>query len=488
MKFSIISFGFLILLQLFIARNLLLKIPPIWPDEAIYADVTFQLKNKQQTNLLDSVPKWNTMLTVSQKVFLFILTIWFLIFSDSIVSQRVLSVIVSLFFLIFFYQVVRIFTFKKHNILIPILVLAALEVDYNFQYASRISRPEIFVTTIGFAAIYFFLKSSYESKLGYISFPMLLSGLLTGLAFLIHPAGLMFFASLLIYIFICYRLITIKKNIIYLFIFFFLIPLIILIISNLSYLSEFKEVMHLAVQRRNLAGSAIVWAINYLFTIQSVQKQIIHFGYLLTMILFLFFTLFHKKQFLLISISLLFLSFFSLYGRTYWYFFNVVPFIYLAFAVLLSYLNFKQVLFKLILSIFIINMVLNIDLLIQDIMITRSNNYSYEIYFDQIIKSIHEEKSVFLSAIPDPYYGFKIKNRRNRLYEFPSLPISEKNYFEVLDAVDYIVYTGSYEGFQFKYLLINYITKNQSQILSIGENNQFKAAVIKLTSKDIRVH
>lgn len=100
---------------------------------------------------------------------------------------------------------------------------------------------------------------------------------------------------------------------------------------------------------------------------------------------------------------------------------------------------------------------------------------------------VPKNKTVFLSAIPDPYFGFKKKrDKQNKLYEFPVLKTDKKNYLKILNDSDYLIYTGSYETLVFGNFLQSYIEKNKEEVYYLNEPYQYQALIIKLKPKTKR--
>ena len=93
---------------------LLLKIPSIWSDEAIYADIAHNLISQNRLGYdllgltrigLDQQTYWYP------PIFLSTIALWFKLFGESIFIQRLLSVFISLCFLVMYYLLIKNYIF-----------------------------------------------------------------------------------------------------------------------------------------------------------------------------------------------------------------------------------------------------------------------------------------------------------------------------------------------------------------------------------------
>jgi hypothetical protein len=113
------------------------------------------------------------------------------------------------------------------------------------------------------------------------------------------------------------------------------------------------------------------------------------------------------------------------------------------------------------------------------------HKYVYEDFARAIALEIPESSSVFLTAIPDPYYGL-VNKKGIALYEFPAVPIARDKYLAILNSSDYIVYNGHFEAHLFGDFMTNYIKQNldtKSEVHSGGYN----AFVFKLVDRSKRI-
>ncbi len=479
----------------------LLNDPPVWPDEAIYADIAANVLNENRlgTNLWQgTIPNVEQHAFWYPPAFFYTLSLWFKVTGFSIVSQRTLSVIVGIGFILFFY-------FAGRNILagmgkyskvsdswLLIFVIGAMMVDFIFQKANRISRPEIFVLFWGSLAT-LFMSKLWLGKSTRLKeyFWLVLSGLCSAMAFLNHTIGAFFFIFLLTSLFIYNSWRVIKSFKLYLFILSFILPLVIWLISIFPDIAILKEQLFLATVRKNLEEP---WLWSELLN-QGWLHRLILASYLTITFLFFLLSFNRRKEQLLVSIGLILSWGFSLYGKMGWYLVFPIPFVYLSLLLFLKRTSARweegrsigKELFLFAVAVTIIISVLNINVsYISNMKFLEDDEYSYESFTKEILEKIPDQKTVFLSAIPDPYFEFKNLKRSNRLYEFPVLQTSKKNYLDVLNNTDYIIYNGSYDYLVFGNFLQRYILKNQLRIERVGHANQYEFLIIELKPRDQR--
>lgn len=476
----------ILIIFFFLGIALLLKEPPIWPDEAIYADIVTNLIKEKRlgTDLWQgTIPGVENYALWYPPVFFYFLFFWFKIFGFSIINQRILSFLIAIIVLIFYSLLVKkIINIDKSKTLFPAVVsLFALVVDVVFLKASRVSRPEIFILFFGFLSFWFFWQSLNHRR---SFFFVILSGLFSALAFLTHTIALFIPISILSFVLVKKKLPIFFSHQFYLFLVSFFMPIFIWFISIFPYFEILKKQMALAIQRKNLEWPWLWIALHD----QPLTIKLIIVLYLVLTFLFLIISLMNKNDSkIFLTLIILFSWVFSTYGRMFWYFVFPVPFIYFSFALTFSEIKnnfFRQIYMLIFIFLIALNIKLNIDFIS-----TQSNqNYSYNRFINNILKIVPENKTVFLSSIPDPYFGFKEKRgNKNRLYQFPVLKTEKEKYIKILNKSDYIIYTGSYETLIFGDLQQKYIEKNKEIIYPINEPYQYQALIIKLKPKNQRL-
>lgn len=454
----------------------------MWPDEAIYADIAYNFASEGRLG----TGLWKGMVRGVENhayfyppVFFSSIALWFKLLGFSIANQRLLSVAAGFGFLVVFYFFSRLF-FKNKACWYSVLPLGVLVVDFTFSRGSRVSRPEIFVLFFGLLSLYTFLIARQKNvKSDLKSVLLMASGLLGSLAFLNHAVGSLFFLSLLVYLLITEKLTLFKSKNSYLFASSFLAPIVLWLALIWPSLDILVEQVLLSLHVKRAVDS---WIKQALFE-QPLEIRIIYLIYISTTLTFIIFSRINQKRaYLFISIILVFAWLFPISGKLFWYFILPVPFIYLAFSMLLAEIHQQSILYKSLVAALLITSFFNLKLNAQIISETRGENYSYEKFVQRLLGIIPENRTVFLSSIPDPYFGFKTE-RRNKLYEFPALPTSQENYLNILDDSDFIVYNGLHEPPGFGNFLLGYIKENKSNLYLIGEASQYQAFIIELLPK-----
>ena len=96
--------------------------------------------------------------------------------------------------------------------------------------------------------------------------------------------------------------------------------------------------------------------------------------------------------------------------------------------------------------------------------------------------------TVYISAIPDPYFVFKERNRNNLIYEYPIFPTSKESLLKVLDNTDYIIFNSPLESIVVGDLVSPYITSNAEEVIPLNLPFQYEVFIVKLKPKDERVN
>src|SRR3990167_9666327 len=181
----------LALLTVFILQStiLIVKDPPVWPDEAIYADIA---KNWMTDRRLGPDVWQDAYLGARQHfysyppIFLYSLGVWFKTFGFSIISQRLFSLTIGVAFAIVFFFFAKSF-FKNNPLLYALLPLFTLTIDPFFAQSTRISRPEIVVIFFGTVSLLMLrIPSSPKTNLKVRGLAVICSGVFSSLAFLTH--------------------------------------------------------------------------------------------------------------------------------------------------------------------------------------------------------------------------------------------------------------------------------------------------------------
>ena len=467
----------LLSLYILLTVSLLMKNPPVWPDEAIYAA---SFKTITGTILpvseLKVVPDWAGLLAISHSAFFYLLKTWFSFVPFSIFFQRLLSSIAGLFFLVAYFWFLRLQGKKSSHFFLDLVIAFSLMVDAIFLSATRISRPEIFVLFFGFLSLCFYIQAMRIIKKNTL-FVVLISaaGFFSGISFMIHFFGLFFFVAICIDTLSQNTIHLFKSKEFKLFILGFLVPVVVWFYHFHSHIAYLQELLTLSAVRKSVDKTWLWWVFQH----GPVATQLTHLFYVSVSIFFLIYILLrHKKEYYFVGVLLILTFLFTSLGKTHWYFVYVIPFVYVCLKILLTQLTNRGIRRGVFLALGVL-ILLNLreSYLLTSIVY---GSYSYKKYGDALQKIIPEKSTIFLSAIPDPYFVLMSSKKQYRLYEFPALPTRIENYRRVLNESNYIVYTGSYEEMLFNSTLKDYIKSNAAQIIKVGYQGEYQAFVIKL--------
>ena len=489
----------LALLTVFILQStiLLIKDPPIWPDEAIYADIAINWLNEKRLGpdiWLDAYPGATEHFYSYPPIFLLIVATYFKTFGTSIETQRLISQTAAIIFLFVFLCLFKSISQNKKVHFLLVLPLIGLVLDPFFSQASRIARPEMTVTLIGSLGFLAYIKAK-NSNGSLLLFTI--SGLLISFSFLTHfLGGMIFTISVLLSFLLQEKFNLIKSKSFYVFIFSFLILPSFYLLSVLPNLDVFKYQLLLYA---GTISEYFYFVLKLVYT-SDILPQILITTYATISVIFIIKTIKSKTRELTPFAVILSVSWIvSVYSKEVWYFFYVIPWIYLAAAILLqdfatnyfrNFLKLQKRKFLHLMAIegpiiLIILMFLAVFLSTFRLVNTFwGDKYSYHLFVKSVLSTVPESKTVFLSSIPDPYFGFKSQGRKNTLYEFPVVQIEKEKFLNLLNNSDYIVFNGVYNSMT--ELLPAYINKNTQNTTSIGSENQYKALIIELKPRNQR--
>lgn len=490
----------LLLLTIFLVMSLslLLDEPLIWPDEAIYGDISrnLMLENRMGTDLwkgfIDGIENRAYSLP---PLYLYTSSIWYREFGFSIITQRLFSVFLGSVFLTLFYLVSQKFILsgkKPIKNLLPIGVTLLLAIDTVFLRASRLGRPEILVLLLVMFSLLFYLRSIEEKIVKTGQKYLFLTGLFLGFSIITHLIAIGFTLAIT-----CALIYSQRNNLLNFTKYnFFVLGILIPIIAWLIYL--YPNYQYLIDQLKLVEASrhyTIPWYINVLSF--PLLNKLTYLFYLLISLFFVIFTLKNRKQpYILLSLVLIFAWGFTTLGQIYWYTVYPVSLSYLALLILISKAFFRinrnlnlssknflknlTALILLLLSLFFLYTHLsNYSGLINSF----RNNAAYQTFQNQITEAVPPGKTVYLSSIPDAYYAFKAG--RNRLIEFPALFSDIEKFKRVLLEIDYIVFNGMYiPDPEASVYLDKYIARNLESTQELSQ--PYHILIIKLKDKNLR--
>lgn len=485
MKFLKILLIIIIFIFIFKISKTLLINPPIWPDEAIYADIVnnYLKEHRLGTDLWKgTIPGIENYALWYPPVFFYLLTYWFKFFGLSIFNQRLLSVIVGCCFLLIYLLFIKQF-FKKKHYWFSFISFGFLTIDPIFVQSIKVSRPEIFVLFFGIFSWYLFLKA-FAKKLSLTKqyYLYIGSGLLASLALLTHLLGSFFFLTIIICFLLTHSMKTFLRKDFYLTIAFFVLPIFVWLLSIFPHLEILQKQLSIVSLRKSFE---LPW-IYLVFQTQPLLIKLQYFTYIVITGLFIIFVKTRiNSPLLFLKVALITSWLFSTFGKMFWYFVFPIPFVYLAFNIFLLKKCFNKK--KLLLDLIVVLLIFfHFYLFFHLIFFNKNKIPSYNKFVEVVLEKIPENKTVFLSSIPDVYYGFKINNRNNKLYEFPVVQTPIENYLRLLSDSDYVIFNGSYEKLVFGNFLEDYLASNQQEIYFVGEPDQYQTFVIKLKAKNQR--
>jgi len=481
------------LLLLFCAQSkvLILKDPLILIDEAMYAEIAKNLLKEGKLGL----DFWdNAYHAVGQQFYVYppvafyLLASWFKIFGFSILNQRLLTLFISIgFYLVFFFYAKSFFR-GKYTHLPALIVLILLNIDPFFSQATRFGRLEIMVTFFGTIALFTF-KKSYTEKIDPKLKPLwiICSGFFASLALLTHYIGIIFALSIITSCLIYEGINPLKAKSTRLFLGAFLMLPAIWAVSLLPNIASAKLQF---LQATN--GFVLYPGFLVLFWQNLYFKLIISCCILLSLAIFFYLTKSKNKTIIPLFSLMTFGWFINSLSYREWYFVYALPSLYLATIIILtrsfeaSFRDSSKLLKDFIRITLSILVVTGIAYKIILISLNFGSDYNYDQFTEKILERIPEEKTVFLSSIPDPYYAIKERQRNIKIYEWPVVRIDTQDLLSLLDNSDYIVFSGVYNGSST--IIQSYLKINSDQITEIGSENQYQALVVKLKPREQRLH
>lgn len=469
----------------------LLKIPPIWPDEALFSDAASNLikHGTPGTTLYQgTLPGAEKFGWGYPPLYFYTSAIWLKTFSFSILSQRLLSLFLGLSFLGLFFLVLKnLVDIKLKNkplLSLALIFLICLSIDQAFTKAIHIARPEIEVLFLSFISFYFLLKSLKRPRKIF----SLLSGVFLSLAFLTHYLAIIFLLSFLIYFLILNPRSFYKDKHLYIFLLAFFTPITIWLFSIFQDLNYLLNDVFLRLKYKTTSPYWI-WIVFSSSPLIIKIQYIIFFIISWEVILSSWFIKYRKG--ILISLLLIMSWIWTYLWQTEYSFIYTVIFCYLALIYLIySYLALKkntfQTKFRIFIALGLILTSINLWSQASDWKTFSGANYDYSLYAEEILEIIPDNTTVYLSAIPEPYYAFQ--GRHNKLFQYPGLPTEKDNLVDILNQTDYIVFNSPLEKIVVGDVVSPYIEANAEAITPIGSSLQYQVFVIKLKPYSSRTY
>lgn len=475
-------FIFLGTLPLFFAGSLLfLKDPLIWPDEAIYLDTarTLAQTGRLATNIFGgTIPGLEQHAHWYPPLYFHLLAIWTNFFGSSIESVRFLSLLLALISLMTFFFVVKILFDDERLALLGTITLA---LDFSFSRASRVARMDMLSFFLLVSTILAFLLAEKEkSNLNKSLFFYLLTGFLGSLGVITHPLGFIAPTVIVFYLLIKRGLFKNKLLLISLITLPILLALFLWFFSMRDSFDLFLNQYRLQFLRKapQTPFPLTLWYSNHswkvIFSLYGLTTIVLFFQLLLScqsINLFIFLGL-------VISTSVL------LWGKEMWYTLYFQPFFPLALLSLLktAYSQKHNKFFFGVLGAIFVLLLLNLNMFLGIVQQLGADSYDYHQFTKLITNNLPSKATIFLATIPDPYFDLKQQQNSNfRLYEFPTVPVSDRAYKKLLDSTDYLILNMMPDK-----RLENYMNKYTAEKIVIGQSGQFSTTIFKLLPQNKR--
>ena len=431
---------------IFISKTLFLKDPPVWPDEAIFADTALNLS---ETGVMKTGLFGEDFFGLHEHAlwyppfYFYLLSAWIRVNSASIESLRSLSVLASFISLFVLFKTFHLIFNKA---LFSFLALLLVSTDLYFNLSSRTARMDIINFVFINLCLYFVILALYKNP----KRNFFLAGIFSGLALVTHPYGLIAPVTACLSLFLQKKPIRIKATFGTVYI-LGLLPAVIWWLSIIiNYRQIFLEQYYLQFARKSLAQLDFTWsAINISY---------------------------------FISLSAFFILPFIILGKEFWFLLYFQPWGGLIVVFLLSY--FYKIRQRLgifaVVIIYSVILVFNMAYYFDGKMAESWGKADYTGFAKTIGRMIPDGARVFLAAKPDPYFVLA-KNKSLSFYEFPTVPVTRDKYLQLLDECDYIVFNmGELE------IVDEYINVNARRIVTVRGKDGYSAQVIQLKERNDR--
>lgn len=506
----------LVVLNIFLTRELLLKSPTIWSDEAAFAHIAENIlkENRMGYDLYgDMYPGFKEFVGGQTPLFYYLLAGWFKIVGISIENQRLLSVIVGGLFLSTIYFLSKLLlvnrTSHRSNKLPWVwgLAIGGLLLDAFFLQSTRVSRQEIFILLFAAISFYFYMRSFASLQFTKrLLIDVLLSGFFASLAALTHALSIFIAGSILFHMFLTKRLAILKEKNLYLFLLGLLLPISAWVVMTIDRWGLIQKHISMNIVVKNTQET---WLLSIMKG-AVLSHKLIFGAYMLVAVVFIIFLALYllrqrlsvgegikitKEKYLFLGIILIFTWASALYGKMLWYYVYPIPFTYLALIILLlearrqefwSENSSTRWSLMLLQGVFLLIVGANIYINYHISAPLMGQNYSYHKLEQKVLTVIPEGKSVFLVSSPELYYVFREKGK-DQIYEFLPFYAEKSKYFELLNKADYIIRSEPWDDPIFDEFLPNYIQKNSLRVYKTSERFQYEVFIIELKPVSERI-
>lgn len=453
--------------------SLLTEKPSVWPDEAVYAEIVdnFLAEGRLGSDLWEGlIPGVERMALWNPPGYLLFLSGWVGVFGQGIGQMRWLSLSLGSLILVGLGLVGRELLGKKDRWWV-VGLLGFMVVDFEFMRGARLARPEVLVVVVVvWSQVVLLVARKRRDAMWW-----LIAGGLVGSAVLAHPLAVVFGVSGLVVGWLWDR-----KRLLKLWGSYLVgmgLPVVVWLVGIWGEWGNLLTQLRLASQRKAVELSWVVQAWN---GDNPIFKLIIG-GLLVASVVVVRYGWWGKRKEGKYLVGMVVVSMVTaVLGKQFWYVLYALPWVYLGLVYLVTKKNrwARWVLVGLV--------VLNGLYAGVDWMRIKSLGLSYEEFVAGVLKEVPDKKTVFLSAIPDPYFGFVAAERRNELVEFPVYEMSLDKYEMVLDNIDYVVYTKDQSKVLFGDFFELYLRENMKEMKRV-EAGGYRAIVFELVERSERV-
>lgn len=490
MRLNFILLFLLILFFLGLSLPHLLEFTPVWPDEAVSADIA---SNILKTGQVKTGVWGNFLPEASQHVFwypplyFYLLASWFEFLGFSITSQRILSLFLSSLLIAVFYLFLKLIVRKELGSIsevkasmVAFLGVLLLIIDPIFFRSATLGRPETLVLTliIGSATLLFYafsLKVTVRRRI----FAILSGGFMVGLSVLTHFLAVIFLLVLIIFIVLVYSKKFFLNKEFYLFLGVSSVPILIWLLIILPDTPILLSQLNLFYLDRSVSPR---W-LDLVFSQPETSLRMVLLVYATVGITILVISASTKKpHFYLVSLLLGASWLLTFLGKVEWYGLYITTASYIAlFASTVYLFGIKKGLFKDLKFLMVIFMFI--------LAITGLNNYltvfsyskdkSYLNFAESISLEIPKGKNVFISSFPDAYFAFNREN--NRVYENPFIKSQEEDFEKILVKLDYVIINSPLPNIQLNDRLRKYLAEKASKPKRI-DSGGYSVTVFEINS------
>lgn len=461
------------------AYFLFLKDPPVWPDEGTSLHMAKAIRQTGRINaqIYGGIPKVAAEAGLGfPPLYFMALGGWTKVFGESIESIRALSLLLGVVTLAVFYFVILNVVTKK---LYPLLGSLLLSVNVFFAKASRFGRPEILTLLLILLSLLFWYRFNTPDG-GRRAF--VLAVLCAALASAAHPMGMI--APAVLGLAVLFSSFTLKTKIIYIswIMGAFLAVTFVWILTTqqsipdllTSYRLSFLGKMSTTSNIWTILTSGSVWTV--LLLAQALALLALSYLAIKT----------KSREYLFILASALLTLVLVFWQKENYYVLYLQPFLILAVLILIKHLKLagQMVVIGFFILINIYLQFFYIDSYIPRQTVFTIGSFDYHHLTNQIKDYLPKKpECIFLSAIPDPYLDLK-DIPYYKLYQAidPHYPVSKKEYKEVLDGCDFIIYSWLPHEF-----LSEYVQNNTERWIHLSQPNGYSLTIARLKSKEERI-